>query len=106
MNKRFFLITFAFLTIILMPALFSKVGYLQSVQQGMDDAKSFKACGVTVEGLRLCTPSSKIEVNSGDSYVIKLLLVNTTDREIKVRANRDPSNFEVKLLSSNGEFIQ
>src|SRR5678816_2224404 len=104
-ENRVLLFTCIGLITILATLLLPDVGYLQAVRFKSDGENESAKCGAVARGLKLCTRSSEVEIIPGEPFSLTLWLVNISDHEIKVRANRDWSNFEIEILDSNGKSI-
>lgn len=98
MNKKwiFLIIMVGFLII---PALaFTQSNLLLNIVKNIQQSK--EQCSLEIEGLKLCTDTSLITVDSGNQVRIKLYWVNSTDAD---RSILRASSYKVTILNEKDE---
>lgn len=105
MNKYKTLVLVGVLSfVILSSSAYVNVGYLQVLLTD-DKANSEKLCSPVTSGLKFCSSSQKIAINSGDAIVLNFSLANTSEQEIQVKTNRDLTKYNLKATDENGETL-
>lgn len=103
MKKYKVLMLIGILSFVILASLaFVNVSYLQVLLTN-DKDNSPKLCSPVTNGLKFCTNSQKITVNSDDAVVLNFSLINASEQEILVKTNRDLTKYNLKVTDENGE---